>query len=221
VAERAARQPVALDAPGGVKDVEVGEVEARAVAEDDETPLDQRPVEGAPVEAHQHTEGRQRLAQRVEQGRLLAWPAHEELPHYQPSGLEVAEPDQEDVGAGSARQPRRLGVEEHDLFRMNGWRAGHEERRRQRGVLQQAAYVVLLTGPLGDEDLTDRAGKIAPGHDGIDRYARRSWAGWARRAGLQGGETLTQAPHGSPSVAGPARPRHCTYLVGVCQVRTV
>ena len=94
--------------------------------------LEERQVEGAPVEGHQLPRLRDRLPHRVEERRLGAEVSQEVLGHGERAGRRPRrEADEEHVRAGAAREPRRLGVEEDRAGARRG-RAGHRRRHPHR-----------------------------------------------------------------------------------------
>ena len=90
-------------------------VERMARARHAEARFEQRLVVGLAVVGDEHVELREVLGQPPEQRRLLAVIAHEELAQAKARRLDGADPDEERVGAGAARQAGGFGVEKGPL----------------------------------------------------------------------------------------------------------
>ncbi len=134
----------------------------------DEARVQERHIELLAVEADDRLVAVEQLAQGLKLRRLLVVVAHEELPEGEGAFLKGADADEKDVGAGAARQPRRLGVDEGDARRI-------DERQplvaRQPGgdvgqVGQEVAQAVRAVQVLGCVRFrVEKEGALAVGQD--------------------------------------------------------
>jgi hypothetical protein len=170
-------------------EVRVG-AQGPALAAGGEARLEERQVERLAIEADDGPEAGEQLAEREQHRRLLGVVAHEVLAEDESVALEIAEADQEDVGAGPAGEPGRLGVEEHDLASVERRQAGGAGQAGEGAVRQHqepvqrlpAVDVAEAVRPLADEA---GSGLVLPDgtrHERLDADGRP----WTREEGRRG-----------------------------------
>ena len=212
-AQRARLELLPPEPAGRVQQVQVDlGRDGRALAVSDVAGQQQRHVERLAVKGDDGLVAAEHLAQRGQHRRLLGVIAHEILPHQQPIAAEVGQPDHEDVGAGPAGQPGRLGVQEDDRLAVDRQRldgAGQAAEATVRHV--EEAPERLLAVPVIERQLAlgDETGPERP----LDHRAGTScWTSRSRAAGHgpvepapRGPRSGRQAHPGSPHGSGRGR----------------